>query len=69
MAISGKEASQRVKGWAGFLLSFTPLLLAIPSAAVQAVALPLQEFLLALGFTGAVLQANSPKIIEVKKGK
>ncbi len=69
MAISGSEAFQRVKGWAGLLLTATSLLAFLPHPAVQAIAGPIREFLLASGLAGAALQANSPKIIGKKDSK
>jgi uncharacterized RDD family membrane protein YckC len=66
MAISGREAFDRVRGWAGLILSITPFLLYIPIPAVQAVVVPVQEFLLAMGGAGVALQATSASLVKPK---
>lgn len=66
MNIDGKELAGSVRGWMGFTLGILPFLQFVPIPAVQAIMLPLHEFLYAFVGVGAVLQATSPAIIKKK---
>lgn len=60
--------NQKVKGWAGLLLTLVPLLHFVPHPAVQAVIAPISDLLLALsGAAGASLLASTPPIVGKNK--
>ncbi|CAB4203037.1 hypothetical protein UFOVP1365_29 [uncultured Caudovirales phage] len=64
MKIDGKETAAKVRGWMGFALGVLPFLQFVPVPAVQAVMIPLHDFLFAFVGAGAILQATSPAIIK-----
>jgi len=60
--------NQKLKGWAGLVLTILPLLHFIPYPAIQAVIGPVSDLILALlGVSGAAMAASSPAVIGKNK--